>query len=99
MSKKEQEIGATRSYFPLIENGGRYYVLVSHQELDNLIANLMHVAELNSDREYREALKGELKIRSRNWLDNLYEESGFSHYTKAPDADVHIIQPKVRRER
>ena len=87
-----------RVYFPLIDNGQGYFVLVSHRELDNLIANLMHVAELDSDKEHREALKGEMKIRSRTWLDNLYEQSGYQNYGVVEDADIHKITQKVYKE-
>jgi hypothetical protein len=66
---------------PLIKNESGYvYVMVSHNELDNLVARMMHLAELDSDKEHREALKGELKQISRNWLDNLYEESGYHNH-------------------
>jgi hypothetical protein len=78
--KTAQEIDGIRKYEPLIENHG-YFVLVSHQELDSLIARLMHVAELDSDKEHRDALKGELKSISRNWLDSLYEEAGYTNYS------------------
>lgn len=71
--------GSVRDYRPLVEDDA-YYVLVSHAELDNLIANLMHLAELDSDKEHREALKGELKVRSRKWLDELYSDSGYTNY-------------------
>lgn len=72
-----------RDYSPIVEDGG-YYVLVSHQELGSLIANLMHLAELDSDKEHREALKGELKMRTRKWLDDLYSESGYSNWRLDP---------------
>ena len=97
MSKKEYK--PTVSFYPIVDSGNGYYVLVSHMELDGLIAKLMHVAELNSDKEYRDALKGELKSRCRNWLDNLYEESGYSSWALSPNADVHKITPQLRRER
>lgn len=72
---------------PLIRRGYTY-VMVSHEELDSLIARLMHLAELDSDKEHREALKGELKYISRSWLDNLYAESGYKDYDYIPGAKI-----------
>lgn len=80
-------VEAKVKYKPIIEADG-YFVTVSHRELDSLIASLMHVAELDSDKEHREALKGELKSRSRSWLDNLYAESGYRDYSLQPGANV-----------
>lgn len=68
------------------------YVMVSHQELDDLIARLMHLAELDSDKEHRDALKGELKHISRSWLDNLYSESGYKLYDYIPGAQIVEIE-------
>ena len=59
---------------------GQVYVMVSHDELSGLIARLMHIAELNSDKEYRNALKGELKMVSRTWLDDLYHSAGYDNH-------------------
>ena len=59
---------------------GQVYVMVSHDELGGLIARLMHIAELNSDKEYRNALKGEMKMVSRNWLDDLYYDVGYADH-------------------
>lgn len=70
---------------PLVQQGA-YYVMISHKELDNLIAPLMHLAELDSDKEHREAMKQELKHIARNWLNEQYEFSGFSNYSPEPGA-------------
>lgn len=70
---------------PLIE-ADAYYVMISHQELDSLIAPLMHLAELDSDKEHRDALKQELKTISRNWLDEQYSRAGYTNYQVLPGA-------------
>lgn len=75
-----EAVEARRNHNYLIEDGG-YFVTVSHRELDQLVASLMHVAELDSDKEHRDALKGELKARSRVWLDSLYDEAGYDKYS------------------
>lgn len=67
---------AHRTYQPIVENDG-YYVLVSHKELDGLIGRLMQMLELNGDVEQRNALKQETKWRCRDWLDDIYRESGY----------------------
>jgi len=87
--KKEQakELKAALSKHPLIRQDFTY-VMVSHQELDGLIARLMHLAELDSDKEHREALKGEMKRRARDWLDELYYDSGYRNYETIPEATV-----------
>lgn len=73
-------------------------VTVSHQELGGLIASLMHLAELDSDKEHRDALKGELKQRCRSWLDNLYTDSGYRNYQYQEGATVININPKSSTE-
>jgi len=52
-------------------------IAVDFQHLDTLIGSLCHVADLNSDREYREHLKSELKIRCREWLRDQYRAVGY----------------------
>lgn len=91
---KEQEQVATQitkdmllSNKPLIRMDYTY-VMVSHKELDDLIARLTHLAELDSDKEHRDAMKGELKSLSRAWLDNLYRESGYVNYDYLPNAKI-----------
>ena len=65
-----------------------YYVAISHTELDWLIASLMHLAELDSDKEHREALKGEIKVRTRAWLDDRYQTAGYINHSVVPRANV-----------
>lgn len=66
--------------------------MISHKELDNLIASIMHVVELDSDKEHREALKGELKWRVRQWLDQEYESAGYKLHTIEEDTEIISIQ-------
>lgn len=76
-----------RQYRPLIHAptgnpGEAYYaVLVSHQELDNLVGRLMQMCDLTGDLEQRKALKDTIKQISRDWLDGLYEDSGYDKWT------------------
>lgn len=83
-----------RGYRPVVStiiNGSpsSVFVLVSHAELDNLVGRLMQMCELTGDVEQRKALKDEIKQRSRSWLDDLYEESGYDKWTGLKeDADI-----------
>lgn len=76
-----------RQYKKLIQvptgNPGEAYfaVLVSHQELDNLVGRLMQMCDLTGDIEQRKALKDTIKNLTREWLDNLYEDSGYDKWT------------------
>lgn len=73
-----ETISESVSYRPMVkEENGAYYVLVSHQELNGLIGKLMHMFELNGDVEQRNALKQETKWRCREWLDDIYTDSGY----------------------
>ena len=80
----------------LIEEQGGYYVTISHKELDSLVGNLMHLCDLNSDAVYREALKSEVKQRSRNWLDEQYALSGYKNY--AVESGAYIINIDAIRD-
>lgn len=75
------------------------YVMISHQELNDLIAQLMHIAELDSDKEHREALKGELKYRVRSWLDEQYREAGYEKYTVVDGATVVDVPEVAQKEK
>jgi hypothetical protein len=57
------------------------FVLVSHRELDGLVGRLMQLCDLTGDTEQRRALKDEIKHRSRDWLDDLYNQSGYDKWT------------------
>lgn len=93
---EEVVVKASRSYKPIVENNGFYFVLVSHKELDDLIGKLMHMFELNGDVEQRNALKQETKWRCRDWLDDLYQESGYDKWQGVQeDANPISLSPKI----
>lgn len=88
--KKGKEVIEAGPFFgtkPLIRQD-LLYVMVSHQELDDLVAKLMHLAELDSDKEHREALKGEIKYRVRSWLDDQYYDAGYRRHELVEGATV-----------
>jgi hypothetical protein len=58
-----------------------YYVLVSHEEMDTLVGRLMQMCDLIGDVAQRKALKDTIKRTNREWLDSLYEESGYDRWT------------------
>lgn len=72
----EQAIGYDKSRL-VTSADGTIRVTVDHTHLDTLIGSLCHIADLNSDREYRDHLKSELKIRCREWLNDQYTLSGY----------------------
>lgn len=94
---KEVKDISVRSYRPLIKAptgnpGETYYAtLVSHQELDNLIGRLMQMCDLTGDIEQRKALKDTIKRLTREWLDSLYEESGYDKWTGIKESVEPII--------
>lgn len=57
---------------------GHQGVAVHHGHLDSLVGSLMHVCELTGDREQREALKSEIKMRTRDWLNDQYAVAGYT---------------------
>ena len=65
-----------------IRNGieGSYFVAVSHRELDNLVGSLMQLIDIVGSQEQSRALKTEVKQRSRNWLDDLYQMAGYDKW-------------------
>lgn len=50
---------------------------VDFRHLDTLIGSLCHVMDLNSDKEYREHVKSEIKMRCRDWLQHQYNDAGY----------------------
>lgn len=97
--KKEQAYKASEHKIfgkrPLIRQD-YLYVMISHKELDDLVAKLMHIAELDSDKEHREALKGELKYQVRSWLDEQYREAGYENYDIIEGATI-VDVPEVKQ--
>lgn len=92
-----QESNSILSDNPLIQRDFTY-VMVSHNELNGLVARLMHIAELDSDKEHREALKGELKQNARAWLDGLYHDSGYRDYQIVDGATI-VTVDNARRSK
>lgn len=77
-----QESGYDKNRLSTIN--GTDYVAVSHLELGNLVGSLMHVCELTGDKEQREALKSEIKLRCREWLNDQYALSGYKELEVSP---------------
>lgn len=76
---------AAFNWRPLVEttvpgSASTIFVLISHDELDSLVGRLMQMCELTGDVEQRKALKDEIKMRSRAWLDDLYQSSGYDKW-------------------
>lgn len=57
------------------------FVLISHREMDSLVGRLMQICDLTGDVEQRKALKDEIKHRCRDWLDDMYEQSGYDKWS------------------
>jgi len=64
----------------IIIEGKGDFVAVHHGHLDQLIGSLMHLCELDSDKEHREALKSDIKMRCRQWLNDQYDNAGYQKY-------------------
>lgn len=73
------------------------YVPVSHQELDDLIGRLMQMCELTGDLEQRRALKSEIKLRTRGWLDNIYAEAGYRDMNTIDESDIQEFSNPAQR--
>ena len=74
-------------------HGGKaYFVLVSHKELDSLIGQLMQMCDLTGDQEQRKALKDTIKQINRDWLDNLYEASGYDRWSGLKEDVANVIE-------
>ena len=63
----------------LIDIDGIQNIALNFQHLDSLIGSLCHVADLDSDKEHREHVKSEIKLRCRAWLQDLYDVAGYRH--------------------
>jgi hypothetical protein len=95
MSKKELgavEFGTvdweTVKVDPLIAHKDSYYVLISHQELDHLVGRLMQMCDVMGDKEQRDAVKSEIKYRTREWLDDKYAMAGYVNHEVVAKAKV-----------
>lgn len=76
---KEVDFGHEEDRLIILDGKGDF-VAVHHQHLDSLIGSLMHLCELDSDKEHREALKSEIKMRCRAWLNDQYDSAGYQAY-------------------
>lgn len=83
---------STRKYRPIVlldrgkEMPNSYCVLVSHSELDNQVGRLMQMCDLIGDVEQRTALKHTIKQIAREWLDDIYRNSGYDPFTGLIDS-------------
>lgn len=68
------------------------YVAIHHRHLDHLIGSLMAIFDLNGDKVQRDALKSEVKMRCRQWLNDQYYAVGYEEYEKEQGIDQK--QPK-----
>ena len=92
MSKVELKYSKKLVYTNLTDDDIRiYYVLVSHSELDTLVGRLMQMCDLTGDMEQRKALKSTIKTITREWLDELYQESGCDKWD-GPQEGARIIK-------
>jgi len=57
-----------------------YAVYIHHGHLDHLVGRMMQMCDLIGDVNQRDALKDTLKRISRDWLDDMFEESGYQKY-------------------
>lgn len=80
-------------YLPLVfkKKEHCYFVPVSHYQLDHLIGRLMQMCELTGDIEQRKALKDEIKLRARAWLNDLYTSAGYDSF-EGTKKDARIIE-------
>lgn len=85
--QKDSPLDTIVGSHPLIDFH-RVYVMISHSELDNLIGSLMHLMDLNSDVQFRDAMKSEIKMRTRQWLDDNYAICGYKDYRYQSGAKV-----------
>jgi len=67
----------------LIHNDDGDCIALNHFHLNSLIGSLMHLCDLNSDKEFREAMKSEIKMRCRAWMNDEFEIAGYEAYKAA----------------
>lgn len=65
----------------LVKIGEGYYVPISHAEIDSLIGRLMQICDIMGDTTQRQAVKMEIKHRTRDWLDDNYQSLGYDKFT------------------
>lgn len=103
MKKDQAPAEDFRQRRPLIEindkNPQGIYVPISHAELDNLLGSLLHLMDLNSDIQYREAMKQEIKQRARQWLDSEYSNLGYRNYSYVDGARILVLEEEAENDR
>ena len=67
----------------LLHNNDGDCIAVNHFHLNSLIGSLMHLCDLNSDKEFRETLKSEIKMRCRAWMNDEFVVAGYEAYKAA----------------
>lgn len=82
----KQEIATDYNKARLIDLHDSDMVAIDFRHLDTLIGSLCHVMDLNSDKEYREHVKSEIKMRCRDWLTSQYTAAGYYDRTDRPSA-------------
>lgn len=63
------------------------YVPISHHEIDGLIGRLMQICDIMGDSTQRDAVKAEIKQRTRSWLDDGYYTLGYRDARTKEDAE------------
>lgn len=81
--KEEQDLVSPKQSERLIVTSDSNMVAIDFRHLDNLIGSLCHVLDLNSDKEYREHVKSEIKMRCRQWLQDQYDIAGYEEFKQA----------------
>lgn len=75
--KEDSVIEIDKERERLVEVDGVSNIAINFEHLDNLIGRLCHIADLDSDKEHREHVKSEIKLRCRAWLQDLYDIAGY----------------------
>lgn len=98
----DKDFVAGRSYRTLLTiDGGSAEpsssaVYIHHGDLDHLIGRLMQMCDLIGDVEQRSALKSTIKQINREWLDSLYEESGYGRFDGLKKNVEPVVIPRYK---
>jgi hypothetical protein len=82
MSEVKKEV-VKRSYQKAVVTSQDFAtgVIVSHEELNGLVGQLMQMCDLIGDPDQRRALKDTIKRICRDWLDSEYSVAGYDKFT------------------
>lgn len=79
--KQYEEIDRFKAFLGVVTYEGTNFqyhmVLLSHQELNGLIGQLLQMCDLMTDPEQRKATKDTVKRICRAWMDDCYRSIGF----------------------